>query len=229
MARAGESLPAAVARVRGIACTLWLVAPLLLLLSMYRPGGAATQRAERLPHQLAGYTLVPRTEAQEATFQAALPRWRELLGTGDFVWRSYRSPDDHYLHLVALFHDTNWKSVHPPRICIEGSDMDIELDDLQPVPGLGDGVRASRIVARARADGRRFVTLSVFGTADWLSGDYWDFTWHHLPRAVVRANLSGFLLRVESPLRDGDTAASAAARAERFLAALVPIAREVLR
>lgn len=214
---------------RRIASALWIGAPLLLLLSLYRPGGDGKQRAERLPVELAGYALVPRTADEEAKFQASLPRWRELLGTGDFVWRSYRSDDEHYLHLVALFHDTNWKSVHPPRICIEGSGMDIEADDLQPVPTLGAGVQASRIVARARADGRRFVTLSVFGTADWLSGDYWDFTWHHLPRAVLRANLSGFLLRVEAPIRDDEPTAAAEARAVRFLAALVPQAREVLR
>jgi exosortase len=213
-----------------IAVLLWLAGPALLALSAWRPAGAASERAAALPEVVADYTLVPRSPAQQARFVAALPRWRELLGTGDFVWRSYRGQDGHWLNLVALFHDTNWKSVHPPRICIEGSDMAIEVDDLVPAPWLGgDAVMASRIVARRRSDGVRFVTLSVFGTADWASGDYWEFTRHHLPRALLRANLSGFLLRAESAVAAGEPDAAAEARCRAFLSALVPLSRELLR
>ncbi len=215
--------------VTRIVVLLWLVGPALLALSAWRPGGAATERAAALPEVVADYTLVPRSAAQQERFVAALPRWRELLGTGDFVWRSYRGQDGHWINLVALFHDTNWKSVHPPRICIEGSDMEIEVDDLVPAPWLGADVAASRIVARRRSDGVRFVTLSMFGTADWASGDYWQFTRHHLPRALVRANLSGFLLRAESAIADGEPDSAAEARCRAFLAALVPPARELLR
>jgi hypothetical protein len=230
-AGAAPPLPAGPATTRLVrpAVVLWTLAPLLLALSLYRPGGAARTRAEALPAAVAGYTVVERSAAEEARFQANLPRWRELLGTGDFVWRRYRAADGALVNLVALFHDTNWKSVHPPRICIEGSDMDIEVDDLVPAPWLAADVAASRIVARARQDGWRYVTLSMFGTADWLSGDYWDFTWHHLPRALLRANMSGFLLRVESPIQRGEDAAAAEARCRAFLTALVPMAREQLR
>lgn len=105
--------------------------------------------------------------------------------------------------------------------------MDIEQDDF--AAAWPEGPLASRIVARARRTGRRFVTLSLFGTADWLSGDYWQFTLHHLPRALVRANQSGFLLRAEAPIGDGESEADAERRASRFLQALVPIARERLR
>lgn len=206
---------------------VWAIAGGLAGLCWYRPGPGVTARAATLPATIGGFTLVARSAAQEERFQRDLPRYVELLGTGDFVWRTYRDPTGGTVAVVALFHDHNWKSVHPPRICIEGSDMDIEQDDFAAAwPG---GPLASRIVARARRSGRRFVTLSLFGTADWLSGDYWQFTLHHLPRAVVRANQSGFLLRAEAPIGDGESEAAAEQRASRFLQALVPIAQERLR
>lgn len=220
--------PAAGRSLVGPAVVLWLLAAPLLWLSVHRPGGVSAGRAEALAPTIAGYTMVPRSAEEEAQFQKQLPRWQELLGTGDFVWRRYRDAAGVGVNLVALFHDTNWKSVHPPRICIEGSNMDIEVDDLVPAAE-GAAAVVSRIVAKSREDGWRYVTLSVFGTADWLSGDYWQFTMHHLPRAMVRANMSGFLVRVEAPIFPGEDAASAEARARRFLAALVPLAQEQLR
>ena len=215
-------------RVAGIA--LWIVAPLLLAWSLHRPGGAATARAQALPGELAGFVEQPREPAAQARFERDLPRFRELLGTGDFVWRRYRAPDGTFVNVTAVFHDANWKSVHPPRICIEGSNMTIAADDVVPAPWLAPGVTAGRIVAQSRADGGTWVTLSVYGTRDWLSGDYWDFTWHHLPRAIVRASMSGFLLRVESRVLTGghDDLDAAEARCRAVLTALVPAARGVL-
>ncbi|MBX3465250.1 MAG: exosortase-associated EpsI family protein, partial [Planctomycetes bacterium] len=222
--------PAAAGGSHGwLAVGLWLLAGPLLWLGWHRPHVEGAQRAERLPMALAGSELVPRSAAAEERFQRSLPRWRELLGTDDFVWRHYRTGDGHWLGVVALFHDRNWKSVHPPRICIEGSDMDIEQDDVVAAPWLGDGASVGRIVARNRTSGRRFVTLSLFGTRDWLSGSYAEFTWHHLPRALLRQSVSGFLLRVESALGAGEPAAAAEARCAAFLRELLPAAREVLR
>jgi len=233
----GVAAAAPVARVAGAptrrlaphALALWLLAAPLLLLSLHRPLGRSADRAERLPAEVAGYRLVARTPEQEAQFQKNLPRWRELLGTPDFVWRRYDDAEGKPLWVVALFHDANWKSVHPPRICIEGSNMDILQDDLAPCPELGPERSAGRILARSRGDGWRYVTMSLYGTADWSSGDYWDFTLHHLPRALVRANMSGFLLRVEAAVQAGEDPSVAEARARRFLGAITPLAQELAR
>jgi exosortase len=217
------------AGLRRYAWPLWGLAAPFLLLSLYRPAPGPTDRAEALPAQLAGYTLWPRDAAAEAAFREALPRWRELLGTRDFVHRQYRDQRGWPIYLTALFHDTNWKSVHPPRICIEGSGMDIEVDDLVRAQGFAADAWISRIVAKRRRDGARFVTLSLFGAGDWVSGDYWDFTWHHLPRALLRANVSGFLLRVETPIAPGENDRAAAGRCSVFLQALLPVAQAQLR
>ncbi|MCU0864209.1 MAG: exosortase [Planctomycetes bacterium] len=213
---------------RTLALLTALAVPLLWL-SLHRPYASASARARQLPDQVAGFALVPRSEVEERQFEQNLPRWRELLGTGDFVWRRYRDASGNWINLVALFHDSNWKSVHPPRICIEGSNMDILVDDQVPADWLRGDVELGRIVARSRSDGWEYVTLSAFGTEDWVAGDYWDFTWHHLPRALVRAKMAGFLLRVESPVRKDEMAAAAQLRCDRFLRDLLPKAQELLR
>ncbi|MFK7742807.1 MAG: exosortase/archaeosortase family protein [Planctomycetota bacterium] len=212
-----------------IAC--WVLAAPLIWLSTYRPFGDRTDRAAMLPEVIAGYQLEPRDDETEALFAAAVPRWRELLGTGDFAYRRYRDADRHLINLVALYHDTNWKSVHPPRICIEGSNMAIERDELAVAGWLGEGEDAviSRIVARGLGDSWRYVTLSVYGTKAWASGDYWQFVMHHLPRALMRRNESGFLLRVESPIYTGEAAEDAEARCRAFLLELLPMARGPLK
>ena len=80
--------------------------------------------------------------------------------------------------------------------------------------GAADGTRVGRIVARSRADGWRYLTLSVYGTADWTAGSYGEFTRHHLPRALLRRSESGFLLRVETPMRPGESDDLAARRSD---------------
>ncbi|MGC6488151.1 MAG: exosortase-associated EpsI family protein, partial [Planctomycetota bacterium] len=215
--------------LRAQGAALWLAAAPLLWLSASRPFADREDRAAQLPDVVGAYRREPRTGDAERRFQDALPRWRELLGTGDFVWRRYRDDQQRLVSLVALFHDTNWKSVHPPRICIEGSNMTIVRDELVDAPWLEVGDRVSRIEAHSRTDSWRYVTLSAFGTADWASGDYWEFVRHHLPRALVRANQSGYLLRVESPIYRGEQAGDAEARCRDFLRALMPSARELVR
>jgi exosortase/archaeosortase family protein len=234
-AAVGAALPSAPAaaaspppRAFRVGLGLWCAAVPLLALSLYRPFVIGHGRAEMLPAALAGYDLVSRTPEEEKQFQHELPRWNEVLGTADFVWRQYSDGKSH-ISVVALFHDANWKSVHPPRICIEGSNMTIEEDGLVPAPWLGEDVVAGRIVARSNWDERRYVSLSVYGTRVWVSGDYTKFMWHHLPLAVLRQSESGFLLRVESQLEGGETVRDAEARCAKFLGELVTHAKGILR
>ena len=52
---------------------------------------------------------------------------------------------------------------------------------------------------------------------------------HHLPRALVRAPMSGFLLRVESAVLPGEQLDAAEARARGLLRALAVKAQEAVR
>jgi len=212
-----------------VAAALWLAGAALLALSLLRPAGGDQGRAARLPPAVGAFQHAPRDEQELARYRRDRPRFQELLGTPDFAWERYRDAQGRFVHLVLLYHDSNWKSVHPPRICIEGTDMDIEADAVVAAPWLGDGATVSRIVARSRSDRSRHLTLSLFGTRDWSSGSYEAFWWHHMPRALLRDNASGFLVRVETLIRRGEDDAAAERRCAAFLQDLLPLVREPLR
>ena len=200
------------------AIALWVVAPLLLALSMYRPAPVPQGHADELPTELEGYTLVVDKELT--------PRQLELLGTTDVVWQTYRNDAGRYIYLVAVFHEENWKSVHPPRICIEGSNMDITEEGTAVLPG-GRGIEVGRILAHSRSNDSDYLSFYVYGAEDMVESQYFDFFWHHAPRAVFRQATSGFLLRVETFV-DDDGIERAERRCGDFLAKILPRASEIL-
>jgi len=198
---------------------LWVAAPLLLGLSLYRPFTESRGRAAALPAALPGYADMEQHEMTARHF--------ELLGTSDAVWRTYRGSDGHEIYVVALFHEENWKSVHPPRICIEGSDMAILDEGEVTVDLAGVETTAGRILAHSRSSDRDYLSLFVYGAPDLLTGGYLRFFWHHAPKAVLRSSTRGFLLRVETFVGE-DGVAAAEARCLDFLTKIVPPAQALL-
>ena len=197
---------------------LWVVAPLLLALSLYRPFTPSRGLAATLPTELPGYTLWKDIKLTE--------RQTELLGTGDAAWRTYKTDDGNYVFMVAVFHEENWKSVHPPRICLEGSNMDIREDDSFEFPGI-EGGSAGRIVAYSRSKKRDYVSLYLYGAEGLMTPSYLDFFWHHAPKALLRRSTSGFLLRVETFLGRGGMPV-AEARCKDFMTKMLPIAQQLV-
>ena len=172
------------------AVVLWVMSPLLLALAWYRPFTASAGRAERLPKALDGYAM--------AAQHPMTARHFELLGTNDAVWRTYRDERKTEIYVVALFHQENWKSVHPPRICLEGSDMSILDEGELPLgPGPNEAT-VGRILTKSRSSGQDYVSLFVYGAPGFLTSGYTEFFLHHAPRAILRQSTGGFLLRVES-------------------------------
>lgn len=214
------ALPAAAGRpLRAVPIALWLSAPLLLALSLYRPFGDSAGRAEALPAATGSFLLQRRFELT--------PRYRQLLGTDDAIWRSYRGPDGVPVYVVAVFHEANWKSVHPPDICIAGSNMVLVESGTAQQEVAGQRLLTGRILARERTSGRSYLSLFVYATRDFATGSYAGFFLHHAPRALVRASNAGLLLRVETYV-DGGGRSAAEARCRALLAELLPAARRLL-
>ena len=194
------------------ALVLWIAAPLLCGLSLYRPFHGSAGRAAGLPASLPGFELVadhPLTRRQ-----------MELLGTEDATWRTYRDAAGHEVYLVAVFHEENWRSVHPPQICLEGSNMTIVEDSAIEL----DGASVGRLRTVSRDDGRGYLGLYVYGAPGLWTGSYAEFAWHHAPRAVLRRSVRGCLLRVETWI-GADGVEPAEARCRAFLRALAPAAK----
>lgn len=199
---------------------LWTLAPFLLWLSLYRPFHATGSHATRLPSACAGFDLVIEHELTKRT--------QELLGTSDAVWRTYRDAAGHEIYLVAVFHEQNWKSLHPPRICIEGSNMTVVAEGALPTDLASGRPREVAILqAKSKETGRGYLSCYLYGTSDFTTGSYARFFLHHAPAALLRRNTSGFLLRVEAWV-SADPAADLK-RCESFLAAMVEKAQELVR
>ncbi|MGE3175635.1 MAG: exosortase/archaeosortase family protein [Planctomycetota bacterium] len=198
---------------------LWALCGPLMFLSLYRPGGESSGRAEALPTVAGPFVLDTRHEMTARFFS--------LLGTDDAIWRTYRDTDDSRLFVVGVFHGSNWKSVHPPRVCLEGSNMDVVEDGTTRL-GPGSDARVGRIVLRSRGDGRMYVSLYAYGARGMVTGDYFEFFLHHAPRALFRASNDGFLLRVESYADDEDGVLAAEQRCRELLIALLHEAEGLL-
>jgi hypothetical protein len=190
-----------------------------LVLSVYRPYAESRGRAAALPETVGPFRQVD-------SFPMT-PRMHQLLGTDDACWRSYTEGDGDLLYVVALFHGNNWKSVHPPHICLLGSDMDMVADGATALDERGDE-QVGRIVTRTRSGGRIYLSLYAYGGRDLCTGSYWRFFAHHVPRALFRASNDGFLLRVET-FADGPGGLPAAeARCRMLLVQLLDRARRLL-
>ena len=196
---------------------LWLLAPLLLALGLHRPFSVSVGRAARLPERVAAFTT--------AATHAIGPRTQELLGTDDAVWRTYHDAQGREFFVVGVFHGTNWKSVHPPRICLEGSDLTIHAESTARDTS---GRESGWIVAKSRSADREYLSCYAFGTAEFTTASYLAFFLHHAPRALLRANSPGFLLRVECWIGSDGLEASRA-RCAALLGELLPRAQELVR
>jgi hypothetical protein len=129
--------------------------------------------------------------------------------------------------LVAVFHQSNWTSVHPPHICLAGSNMRIVEDGLLGGEGEVPG-SVGRIVTVDRGNRRKYLSLYVYGAAGLQTGRYSEFVLHHLPRALLRRGGVGYLMRVETWV-EGDDMAAAEARCRRFLTDAVAAAEALVR
>ena len=199
---------------------LWLLAPLLLGLSLYRPFTPSHDRAARIPAELGAWRLFAEHPLES--------RDHALLGTADACWRTYIGPDEEPVYLVAVFHDSNWKSVHPPHICLEGSNMEILRDDTTTIQ-LGDRTEDVGELFCVSLDRKReYLSLYLFGAEGFSTPSYSGFLSHHLPRALVRSSSKGFLMRVETWVGEGGEAA-ARERCAAFLAEFLPAAEALLQ
>lgn len=205
------------------ALLLWVAAPALLWLSVTRPHDVSAGRATRLPGVAGRFSLA---EEFEIT-----PSMRGLLGTDDATWRRYDADDEPPVFVVGVFHSTNWKSLHPPHTCLLGSNMDIVVDDLgRATTPSGREFDYGRLLLRSMdRRGARYLSLFVYvAPPDLVTGVYARFVLHHAPRAILRQDVAGCLLRVETWVGEGGVEA-AEARCREVLVALVPAAEELLR
>ncbi len=202
-----------------LGAVLWPFALGLLLLSLTKPEADRSGRAVALPAVIGPF--------EQKELFAMTPRMFQLLGTDDATWRRYEDEAQQTMFVVAVFHGSNWKSIHPPHICLLGSDMDIVGEGKVELSS-GETDQAGRILLRTRRGGRPYLSLYAYGSHGLCTGSYLEFFLHHAPRALFRSTNDGFLLRVETYADGPGGEAAADARCEALLASLMKQARGLL-
>ena len=202
------------------ACLLAVLAMPLLVLSLHRPFAGTNQRASLLPEQFGPYVLREQRAIDES--------FQSLLGTKDAAWRVYGVEGGPPVFVVAVFHEENWKSVHPPHICLEGSDMEIGSDQQVELVVDGQPSRVGVLVAHPRGASREYVSVHAFVTNELTTGSYLDFFLHHAPRALLRQSNAGALLRVETYVQPGEDVRSARQRCGELLGRMLPAVKGLL-
>lgn len=217
---AARAAPVAGGAGRIHACLLAVLAMPLLVLSLHRPFGEDSMRADRLPDRFGPYVLREQRSIDES--------FQSLLGTRDAAWRVYGTEDGPPVFVVAVFHEANWKSVHPPHICLEGSDMEIGSDQQVELVVDGQPSRVGVLIAHPRGAAQEYVSVHAFVTKELTTGSYLDFFLHHAPRALLRHSNAGALLRVETYVQPGEDVRAARQRCGELLGRMLPVVKGLL-
>ena len=205
----------------GSAVILWVLAPLLLTLSSVRPVSVRSDRAAQVPKQLGRYGLKNQ--------RTITPNIERLLGTRDVAWWEYADPEGNVIYLTAVFHDQNWKSLHPPHICIRGSGFDINVDENYEVDLGGNSETIGRLLATVQGSpGRDYVSLYAFVGQDFITPSYSGFYLEHAFPALFRQATPGFLMRIEAFVgKDGAVATEA--RCLEMFRLFLPVGQNLIK
>ena len=184
--------PRADVRLTKSAVALWVLAPLLLFLSSVRPTFTRSDRAAQVPRQIGPFSLKLEREIT--------PNIERLLGTRDVAWWEFDDQAGNVIYLTAVFHDSNWKSLHPPHICIRGSGFNISVDeDFRLDLGEGRETTVGRLLANVQNQpDRNYVSFYAFVGQDFITPSYAGFYLEHAIPALFRQATPGFLVRVEA-------------------------------
>lgn len=199
---------------------LWLIAPLCLWLAIDRPRGAERRRAAELPQTLGPYAMVAESPITDELAEA--------LGTRDAVLRTYRAPQGQ-VFVYVVYHGANWKSVHAPDTCLRGDDMTLVEDGTATLALAAERFELGRLRLFSRRYRLEYLSQYAYlAPPRFATGSYLEFFLHHAPRALLRQDLTGALIRVETWVAE-DGVAAADERCRAALQALVPAVFEQLR
>ncbi len=170
-----------------------------------------------LPHQLGAWTGTDVTIPQEIL---------DILGAGDFLLRVYREPvpSQSYVDLFVAYFPSqrSGDSIHSPKNCLPGAGwspvesnrVTLSLPGRAPFP-------ANRYVI-AKGEDRMLVLYWYLAHDRAVASEYWAK--FYLVTDAMRLNRSdGSLIRVTTPLRQGETLDAAQQRLTSLAGNLSPI------
>jgi exosortase D (VPLPA-CTERM-specific) len=218
---------------RGIIPMGWPVvgAALVLMFAVY-PALALPQRSElrpshkdfsAFPGSVAGW--VARRERIEQVYLDELKLDDYLLAdfSSDEASRAAARPGVN-LYVAYYASQRTGQSVHSPRSCLPGGGWHIEQLEQRTLGGLvmhGNPLRVNRAVIRQGAN-RQLVYYWFDERGRVLTSEYL-VKWYLLSDSLVMNRTDGALVRLITPLTEGEDASAGDARLQRFSADLLPV------
>jgi EpsI family protein len=168
-------------------------------------------------------TVPERIGAWRGEDLAMSPRTLELLGTDRAVYRLYRSGDEGEILLCVVCASGTERAIHPPEVCYRGWGFEIVDRGETKLSGAlhdGGGIRA-RWLELVQGNERR---VSVYWYQD-SRGPHTGFLVRRLVGAFARLlgrSVGWSLVRMSTPLQEGETRAGALARIREFALEALP-------
>jgi|SRR5215831_5042785 len=184
--------------------------------------GPAEQIPERLPLSSFPMQLNNWSGSDIAIGQDVL----DVLGSGDFMLRNYRSQTDRepYVNLFIAYFPTQrtGDTIHSPKNClpgagwrpVESSRINLELPDHEPF-------QANRYVI-AKGQDRQLVLYWYLAHNRALASEYWA-KYYLVADSIKLHRSDGSLIRVTTPLQSGETIDVAQRRLLSLAGGIVPL------
>jgi len=173
------------------------------------------QELASFPHQLAGWT------GRDLGID---PSVREVLGAGDFLSRIYVRPGQPYIELFIAFFPSQrtGTSIHSPKNCLPGSGWSpLASGEIRLPTPVGDPVPVNRYVIGRGLD-RQLVLYWYQAHNRSVASEYWAK--FYLVADAIRMNRTdGALVRIVTPVADGESLDQAQQQATDFAQHLRPL------
>jgi exosortase D (VPLPA-CTERM-specific) len=220
-----EPLPAGVPRsARPLSATV--IASVVVLAAGAVVATVVPHRAEALPARASFVDFPMVLGSWFGERQGMEPEIIEVLKLTDYVMADYRGPAPRPVNLYVAWYDSQraGRSVHSPRTCLPGGGWQIVEFDQVTVPGAqvaGEPLRVNRVVM-GMGTSKQLVYYWFQQRGRIITNEYlakWFLFWDSL----TRNRSDGALVRLVTPVGDGESSSTADADLARFTAELEPV------
>jgi EpsI family protein len=209
----------------GVVALLMLATALLLQAHNGNENLPIYEKLSSLPSQIGGWT---------GTDETLDPETLAILGPGEFLVRDYVSapgnasepqdPSPDWINLYIAFFPSQktGDTIHSPNHCLPGAGwVPISREVVQITRPDGSSFPANRYVV-SKLDSRQLVLYWFQAHGRIVASEYWAK--YYLVADSIRMNRSdGGLVRLMTPMRDGESADEAEARVMKLGSQLVPL------
>ena len=188
--------------------------------------GVMPARSEIVPERKSFVTFPMLLDNWRGREQALEQIYLDVLKLSDYILANYRRPEDRAsVNMYVAYYDSQRKgaSIHSPRSCIPGGGWEIaDLSEttLEGVDAGGEPLRVNRVII-AKGASKQIVYYWFEQRGRHLTNEY-EAKWLIFWDALTRSRTDGALVRVVTPVPEGEDMATAEQRLAEFVRKMYP-------